>query len=96
VLNPARNSLPGEDPMKKAQRDVNMARRLYEIGQYADAVKFANKALVIAPVGHAWTVMGQSYVKLKNCPAAKKAFDQAVKIDPGEANVVAASRTACR
>ena len=96
VLNPGRSELPGADPMKKAQRDVNMARRLYEIGQYVDAVKFANRALEMAPVAHAWTIIGQSQVKLGNCPAAKKAFDQALKLDPFEEKTIAASRGACR
>jgi tetratricopeptide (TPR) repeat protein len=96
VLNPARQDLPGADPMRKAQRDVNMARRLYEIGQYAEAVKFASRALQVAPVGHAWTIMGQSFVKLGNCPNAKKAFDQALKLDPTEAKIITASRAACK
>jgi len=96
VLNPGRSELPGADPMKKAQRDVNMARRLYEIGQYVDAVKFANRALEMAPVAHAWTIIGQAQVKLGNCPAAKKAFDQALKLDPFEAKTIAASRGSCK
>jgi tetratricopeptide (TPR) repeat protein len=96
VTNPEKTPLPGTDPMKKAQRDVNMARRLYEIGQYKDAVKFANKALEVAPVAHAYTVMGQAYTKLGKCAEAGKAFDQAVKLDANETNVVAASRTACK
>jgi hypothetical protein len=85
VVNPEKSALPGADPMKKAQRDVNMARRLYEIGQYKDAVKFANKALEVAPVAHAFTVMGQAYAKLGKCPESAKAFEQAVKLDPKEA-----------
>jgi tetratricopeptide (TPR) repeat protein len=96
VTNPEKTPLPGADPMKKALRDVNMARRLYEIGQYKDAVKFANKALEVAPVAHAFTVMGQAYAKMGKCAEATKAFDQAVKLDAGETNVVAASRTACK
>lgn len=96
LINPEKSPLPGSDPMKKAQRDVNMARRLYEIGQYSDAVKFANKALEVAPVGHAFTIMGQAYVKLGKCAEANRAFDQAVKLDPKEANVVAAARTGCK
>jgi tetratricopeptide (TPR) repeat protein len=85
VVNPEKTALPGADPMKKAQRDVNMARRLYEIGQYKDAVKFANRALEVAPVAHAFTIMGQAYAKLGKCPEATKAFEQAAKMDPKEA-----------
>ncbi len=94
VTNPEKNPLPGADPMKKAQRDVNMARRLYEIGQYNDAVKFANKALEVAPVAHAFTVMGQAYAKLGKCPEAARAFDQAVKLDPKEAGAARAAKAA--
>jgi tetratricopeptide (TPR) repeat protein len=96
VVNPERSPLPGADPARKAQRDVNMARRLYEIGQYAEAVKFANKALEIAPVAHAYTVMGQAYVKLGKCAEAGKAFDEAVKLDPKESAVAGPARASCR
>lgn len=96
VTNPEKTPLPGADPQKKAQRDVNMARRLYEIGQYNDAVRFAGRALEVAPVAHAYTVMGQAYVKLGKCAEATRAFDQAVKLDAAETNVVEASRTACK
>jgi tetratricopeptide (TPR) repeat protein len=96
VVNPEKSPLPGADPAKKAQRDVNMARRLYEIGQYADAVKFAKKALEIAPVAHAYTVMGQAYVKLGKCDEAGKAFDEAVKLDPKESAVAGPARAGCK
>ncbi len=96
VENPEKSPLPGADPMKKALRDVNMARRLYEIGQYGDAVKFANKALEIAPVAHAFTIMGQAYAKLGKCPEAGKAFDQAIKLDPKESAVAAPAKAECK
>jgi hypothetical protein len=97
VINPARSDLPGQDdPAKKAQRDLNMARRLYEIGQYSDAVKFADKALAIAPVAHAHTIKGQAYVKLGKCADAGKSFDQALKLDPKEKALVDSSRAACK
>jgi tetratricopeptide (TPR) repeat protein len=97
VTNPPRSPLPGQDnPAMKAQRDVNMARRLYEIGQYKDAVKFANRALTIAPVAHAYTVMGQAYVKLGKCADAGKAFDEALKLDPKERAVVEPAKASCK
>jgi len=89
VLNPEKSPLPGADPMKKAMRDVNMARRLYEIGQYKDSVRFAEKALLVAPVAEAFTVMGKSYTKLGKCPDADRAFEQALKLDPKDADAVA-------
>ena len=97
VTNPPKSALPGHDnPVMKAQRDVNMARRLYEIGQYSDAVKFADRALAIAPVAHAYTVKGQAFVKLKKCAEAAKAFEAALKLDPKESAVIEASRGACK
>jgi tetratricopeptide (TPR) repeat protein len=96
VTNPASSPLPGADPMKKALRDVNMARRLFEIGQFQKSVEFAQKALLIAPVAHAYTVMGQSYEKLGKCSEADKAFSEAQKLDPKEKENVAASRAGCK
>jgi tetratricopeptide (TPR) repeat protein len=95
VLNPEASPLPGADLAKKAMRDVNMARRLFEIGQYKDSVKFAQKALTIAPVAEAYTVMGKSYAKLGSCSEANLAFAQALKLDPGDKDAVAMNGT-CR
>ncbi len=96
AINPDKSPLPGSDPTMKAMRDVNMARRLYEIGQYNDAVKFAERALQVAPIGHAYTVMGQAYVKLGKCAEANRAFEEATKLDPKEGGAVASARTACQ
>jgi tetratricopeptide (TPR) repeat protein len=86
--------LPGSDPMKKAMRDVNMARKLIEIGEYEEAVKFSQKALQVAPVAEAYTVMGQAYAKLRKCPDAEKAFAMALKLDPFDKGA-AAARGSC-
>jgi tetratricopeptide (TPR) repeat protein len=96
AINPERSGLPGSDPMKKAMRDVNMARKLYDLGQYAEAVKFAQRALAIAPVAPAFTEMGRSYAKLGKCADANGAFAQAVKLDPKESAAVDAARAGCR
>ncbi len=97
VMNPEKSAMPGQDdPAKKAQRDVNMARRLLEIGQYGDAVKFADRALGIAPVAHAHTIKGQAYAKLGKCADAGKAFDEALKLDPKEKATVEPARAACK
>jgi tetratricopeptide (TPR) repeat protein len=97
AVNPERSPLPGAgDPARKAQRDVNMARRLYEIGQYNDALKFASRALELAPVAHAYTVMGQAHAKLGQCAEAVKALDQAAKLDPKEAELGEEARARCR
>ncbi len=93
VLNPDKSPLPGADPMKKAMRDVNMARRLFDMGQFAESVKFAQKALEIAPVAEAFTLMGKSYAKLGRCPEAERALDSALKLDPKDADAAAAKGT---
>jgi tetratricopeptide (TPR) repeat protein len=93
VLNPESSPLPGADPTRKAMRDVNMARRLFEIGQYQDSVKFAQKALYVAPVAEAYTVMGKSYQKLGKCPDADHAFEQALKLDPQDKDAAAGKGT---
>ncbi len=96
VINPDPSPLPGADPMKKAMRDVNMARRLFEIGQYDKSLEFAQRALVIAPVAHAYSVMGQSYAKLGKCAEATKAFSEAQKLDPKEAEAAKISLAGCK
>jgi tetratricopeptide (TPR) repeat protein len=95
VLNPERSDLPGKDLAKKAMRDVNMARRLFEIGQFAESVKFAEKAVAVSPVAEAYTVMGKSYTKLGKCPDAEKAFAKALELDPKDADA-AAGKGSCK
>ncbi|BDG02693.1 tetratricopeptide repeat protein [Anaeromyxobacter oryzae] len=94
ALNPEKSPLPGADPMKKAMRDVNMARRLYEIGQYEKAVKQAQRALEIAPVGQAYVVMGQAYAKLGKCADSARMLDTAAKLEPSNPNI-AGARALC-
>lgn len=95
ALNPDASALPGADLQKKAMRDVNMARKLLEIEQYEEAVKFAQKGLMVAPVHEAYTVLAQAYVKLRKCAEAERAIAQALKLDPGD-SAAAALKGACR
>lgn len=95
VRNPDKSPLPGADPMKKAMRDVNMARRLVEIKQYDKAVKQAQRALEVAPVSQAFVVMGEAYARLGKCPEALKALEQAQRLDPKNPNL-AAVRALCK
>ncbi len=85
-----RSQSSGADPATKAMRDVNMARRLLEIGQYNDSVKFAQRALAVAPVSAAYTVMGHAYAKLGRCAESEKAFSDALKLDPKDPDAAAA------
>ncbi|HTN52258.1 MAG TPA: hypothetical protein VML50_07645 [Anaeromyxobacter sp.] len=91
ALDPPKSALPGrDDPMKKAMRDVNMARRLVEIGEPDKALKQAQKALEVAPVAGAFVVMGEAYAKMGKCVDSRKALDQAGKLDPKNPDLVAA------
>jgi hypothetical protein len=94
ALDPEASHLPGDDITKKVMRDVNMARRLNELGQYDAAVKQALKALEQAPVPAAFPVLATAYAKLGRCADAAKALDQAQKAgtDAGE---IASARALC-
>lgn len=94
VLDPEASRMPGDDPVKKAMRDVNMARRLVELGQYEAAVKQAQRALELAPVPAAFPVLATAYAKLGRCADSARALEQARKaaVDPKQ---LAATRALC-
>jgi len=82
--NPEKGIMPGDDPVKKAARDVNMARRLFEIGQYQKAIDRAKKALEIAPVAKGYSLQAEAYAKLGNCAEANLMAEQALKLDAAD------------
>jgi tetratricopeptide (TPR) repeat protein len=82
AVNPEKSPLPGADPMKKAMRDVNMARRLYELGLHEKAIKKAQRALEIAPVAQAYVVMAKAYAKLGQCADSAQSVEMAAKLQP--------------
>jgi len=92
---PDASPLPGADPVKKAMRDVNMARTLIEIGQYEQAVKQAQRAMEQAPVPAVFGVLGTAYARLGRCAEAKRMLDQAQKFEPASAAIPAA-RALCK
>jgi tetratricopeptide (TPR) repeat protein len=94
ALEPPASRLPGDDPVKKAMRDVNMARRLIDLGQYAAAAKQAQRALEVAPVPAAFPVLATAYARLGRCAESARALEQARKLgtDPKE---IAAARALC-
>jgi tetratricopeptide (TPR) repeat protein len=93
AINPEKSALPGrDDPQRKAMRDVNLARRMLEIGQPDLAMKSAQRALEIAPVAEAYAVMGDAWQKKGNCAAARKAYDSALKLDPKDARAIAGQK----
>lgn len=94
IENPEKAIMPGDDPMKKALRDVNMARRLYEIGQFQKAIERAKKALEIAPVARGYSVQAEAHAKLGQCAEANTLAEQALKLDPADPWAPVA-KTAC-
>jgi tetratricopeptide (TPR) repeat protein len=95
VLEPPRSPLPGADPMKKAMRDVNMARRLVKLGKYAEARRFAERALGVAPVAQAFAVIGTAWAREGRCAEAARAYEQALKLDPWDPEA-SAGKGKCR
>jgi tetratricopeptide (TPR) repeat protein len=84
IENPEKAIMPGDDPMKKALRDVNMARRLLEIGQLQKAIERAQKALAIAPVAKGYSVQAEAHARLGQCAEANTLAEQALKLDPAD------------
>ena len=94
IENPEKAAMPGDDPMKKALRDVNMARRLFEIGQFQKAIERAQKALSIAPVAKGFSLQAVSMAKLNRCGEALPLADQALQLDASDA-WAAEAKAAC-
>jgi len=92
ALNPPTSALPGQDPMKKAMRDVNMAKKLLDMAVYDGAIQACQKALAIAPVAEAYAVMGDAYQKQGNCGAARKAYVSALQIKADEPHALEGQR----
>jgi tetratricopeptide (TPR) repeat protein len=92
VLEPARNTMPGEDPLDVSKRDVNLGRRQLEIKQYDKAMASARKALERAPSAGAFALMGDVHAARGDCPRALKQYQQALKLDPTERHALAGSR----
>jgi hypothetical protein len=91
ALDPEASRLPGQDdPVRKAMRDVNMARRLIELGQFQAAVTQAQKALEQAPVPAAFPVLALGYAKLGRCAESARMQAQARKVTPDSADLATA------
>ncbi len=95
VLNPERSALPGEDLPKKAMRDVNMARKLIEIGQPDKAIERCKRALEIAPVAAAFSMMGDAYAKKGDCAQANEQYRRALELDSKDVRALE-GRKGCR
>jgi tetratricopeptide (TPR) repeat protein len=84
VLEPPRNTMPGENPIDVSNRDVNLGRRQLQIKQYDKAVASANKALALSPNAGAFALLGEVAAAQGNCRGALKQFEAALRLDPGE------------
>ncbi len=92
ALSPEASPLPGGDLVQKSMRDVNMARRLLELGQADAAVKQAQRALEQAPVPAAFAVLGLGYARQGRCAEARRMVDQAQKVAPDSAELAEARK----
>lgn len=82
VDNPAASPLPHSD-QGVARRHLNFARGLLRINQLDKAAEEINKSLAIMPSAAAYALQGQILAAQKKCPEAVRAFDAALKIEPG-------------
>jgi tetratricopeptide (TPR) repeat protein len=85
VLEPVRNTMPGENPRDIATREVNLGRRQLQIRQYDKAIASANKALGLAPVAGALVLLGDVAAARGDCASAVKQYQAALRLEPGEA-----------
>jgi len=93
VLNPPRNTMPGDDPQDVSQRDVNLGRRQLKIKQYDKALTSAKKALEKAPSAGAFALIGDVYAAQGRCPDALKQYEQALKLDAADVAALAGQRS---
>jgi tetratricopeptide (TPR) repeat protein len=77
-----------------ARRQINLARRFLEIGQLDAALAEVQKSLMTAPSGDAYTLQGQILAKQGKCKDAARAFDVALKLEPGNGDAKT-GRKAC-
>jgi hypothetical protein len=95
VVAPPPSALPGgDDKGGVAHRHVAFGRKLLDTRAYAQAHENARKALAVAPTAEAWRLEGDIFTAEGNCPAAVKAFDSALKLDPKDPGA-AAGRKSC-
>lgn len=78
-----------------ARRHLNFARMLHQMSEEGQALAEVQKALVISPSAAAYALQGEILAALGKCPDAARAFEAALKIEPGNAVAQAARRNSC-
>jgi tetratricopeptide (TPR) repeat protein len=92
VDEPEQSNTRSEDGV--ARRHVNFARMLHEMGEHQQALAEVQKALLISPSAAAYALQGQILAALGKCPDATRAFEAALKLEPGNA-VAQGKRSSC-
>jgi len=93
IVEPPRNTMPGDDPRAVSNRDLNLGRLLFGKKQYELALKSARKALERAPSAGAFALIGDVQAVQGRCDQALKSYQQALKLDPAEAHALAGQKT---
>lgn len=89
VLEPAKGTMPGDDPRDVARRDVNLGRMLLKRKAYDKALQSANKALERAPIPAAHVLMGDVAAARGDCAQATRHYRQALALDAADAAALA-------
>jgi tetratricopeptide (TPR) repeat protein len=77
-----------------ARRHLNFARMLLQMSDHQQALAEVQKALLISPSAAAYALQGEILAALGKCPDATRAFEAALRIEPGNA-VAQAKRSSC-
>jgi hypothetical protein len=95
VDHPAKALFPNEVPGAEAGRRVKLGEMLLEVGQWAKAAEQARIALEREPgLAAAHALMGRALAGQGRCRKALPEFEEALRLDPGNAPA-AAGRRAC-
>lgn len=94
IMEPAKGTMPGDDPRDVGRRDVNLGKMLLKRKAYDKAAASANKALERAPIAAAYSLLGDVAAAQGDCARAQKQYDLALKLDPKDAAALA-GKAAC-
>jgi tetratricopeptide (TPR) repeat protein len=93
VDQPEESNTRSEDGV--ARRHLNFARMLHQMGEHQEALAEVQKALLISPSAAAYALQGEILAALGKCPDATRAFEAALRMEPGNAVAQAKKRSSC-